>query len=126
MICRMQAIQPQTLCYRNKDFQEVTLEKDGVVLLSFASTYGFRNIQNLVQKLKRGKSPYHFVEVMACPAGKWKYAETNLPCTGAVTHCYYLLHCSRSYFELFEFNIFYFFNSLITDKHNLHTGLTST
>ncbi|XP_068575201.1 cytosolic Fe-S cluster assembly factor narfl [Cebidichthys violaceus] len=54
---------------RNKDFQEVTLEKDGVVLLSFASTYGFRNIQNLVQKLKRGKSPYHFVEVMACPSG---------------------------------------------------------
>lgn len=61
-----------TLCYRNKDFQEVTLEKDGVVLLCFASTYGFRNIQNLVQKLKRGKSPYHFVEVMACPSGKVK------------------------------------------------------
>ncbi|XP_054614921.1 cytosolic Fe-S cluster assembly factor narfl [Dunckerocampus dactyliophorus] len=54
---------------RNKDFQEVTLEKDGTVVLSFASTYGFRNIQNLVQKLKRGKSPYHFVEVMACPSG---------------------------------------------------------
>lgn len=54
---------------RNKDFQEVTLERDGVVLLSFASAYGFRNIQNLVQKLKRGKSPYHFVEVMACPSG---------------------------------------------------------
>ncbi|XP_029364432.1 cytosolic Fe-S cluster assembly factor narfl isoform X2 [Echeneis naucrates] len=54
---------------RNKDFQEVTLEKDGVVLLCFASTYGFRNIQNLVQKLKRGKMPYHFVEVMACPSG---------------------------------------------------------
>uniref|UniRef100_A0A8C6P4Y8 Nuclear prelamin A recognition factor-like protein n=1 Tax=Nothobranchius furzeri TaxID=105023 RepID=A0A8C6P4Y8_NOTFU len=31
---------------RNKDFQE-----------------------NLVQKLKRGKCPYHFVEVMACPSG---------------------------------------------------------
>ncbi|TKS91905.1 Cytosolic Fe-S cluster assembly factor NARFL [Collichthys lucidus] len=54
---------------RNKDFQEVTIERDGVVLLCFASTYGFRNIQNLVQKLKRGKSPYHFVEVMACPSG---------------------------------------------------------
>ncbi|KAI3359873.1 hypothetical protein L3Q82_014227 [Scortum barcoo] len=54
---------------RNKDFQEVTLEKDGVAVLCFASTYGFRNIQNLVQKLKRGKSPYHFVEVMACPSG---------------------------------------------------------
>ncbi|MEQ2223979.1 hypothetical protein ILYODFUR_002653 [Ilyodon furcidens] len=54
---------------RNKDFQEVRLERDGTVLLCFASTYGFRNIQNLVQKLKRGKSPYHFVEVMACPSG---------------------------------------------------------
>ena len=54
---------------RNKDFQEVVLEKDGKVVLKFALAYGFRNIQNLVQKLKRGKSPYHFVEVMACPAG---------------------------------------------------------
>ncbi|KAK9978332.1 hypothetical protein ABG768_020087 [Culter alburnus] len=54
---------------KNKDFQEVTLEKDGQVLLRFAAVYGFRNIQNLVQKLKRGKSPYHFVEVMACPSG---------------------------------------------------------
>ncbi|XP_012673808.1 cytosolic Fe-S cluster assembly factor narfl isoform X1 [Clupea harengus] len=54
---------------KNKDFQEITLEKDGVVLLRFAVTNGFRNIQNLVQKLKRGKSPYDFVEVMACPSG---------------------------------------------------------
>ncbi|XP_069037075.1 cytosolic Fe-S cluster assembly factor narfl isoform X2 [Lepisosteus oculatus] len=54
---------------KNRDFQEVTLERDGAVLLRFALAYGFRNIQNLVQKLKRGKSPYHFVEVMACPSG---------------------------------------------------------
>ncbi|XP_053708553.1 cytosolic Fe-S cluster assembly factor narfl [Synchiropus splendidus] len=54
---------------KNKDFQEVTLEKDGTTVLCFAFTYGFRNIQNLVQKLKRGKCPYHFVEVMACPSG---------------------------------------------------------
>ncbi|XP_061849667.1 cytosolic iron-sulfur assembly component 3 isoform X3 [Colius striatus] len=65
-------IQVDTLQYKplkNKDFQEVTLEKDGTVLLQFALAYGFRNIQNLVQKLKRGKSPYHYVEVMACPSG---------------------------------------------------------
>ncbi|NXD82253.1 NARFL factor, partial [Halcyon senegalensis] len=65
-------IQVDTIQYKplkNKDFQEVTLEKDGVVLLHFALAYGFRNIQNLVQKLKRGKSPYHYVEVMACPSG---------------------------------------------------------
>lgn len=58
------------LFLRNKDFQEVTLEKDGAVLLQFALAYGFRNIQNLVQKLKRGRSPYHYVEVMACPSGR--------------------------------------------------------
>ncbi|XP_043944882.1 cytosolic iron-sulfur assembly component 3 [Protopterus annectens] len=55
---------------KNKDFQEVVLEKDGAVLLRFAKAYGFRNIQNLMQKMKRGKSPYHYVEVMACPSGK--------------------------------------------------------
>ncbi|XP_075686699.1 cytosolic iron-sulfur assembly component 3 [Rhinoderma darwinii] len=54
---------------KNKDFQEVTLEKDGEVLLQFALAYGFRNIQNLVQKLKRGRCAYHYVEVMACPSG---------------------------------------------------------
>lgn len=55
---------------RNPDFQEVLLERDGNILLHFAITNGFRNIQNLVQKLKRGKCLYHYVEVMACPAGK--------------------------------------------------------
>ncbi|KAG6448676.1 probable cytosolic Fe-S cluster assembly factor GL21135 [Manduca sexta] len=54
---------------RNPDFREVTLEKDGKEVLKFAIANGFRNIQNLVQKLKRGKSPYHYVEVMACPSG---------------------------------------------------------
>ncbi|NXK92869.1 NARFL factor, partial [Formicarius rufipectus] len=65
-------IQVDTIEYKtlkNKDFQEVTLERDGEVLLQFALAYGFRNIQNVVQKLKRGKCPYHFVEVMACPSG---------------------------------------------------------
>lgn len=54
---------------RNPDFRELTLEKDGNIFLKFAIANGFRNIQNLVQKLKRGKSKYHFVEVMACPSG---------------------------------------------------------
>lgn len=55
--------------FRNPDFREVTLEKDGKTLLKFAIANGFRNIQNLVQKLKRGKSSYDYVEVMACPSG---------------------------------------------------------
>ncbi|NXH13968.1 NARF factor, partial [Bucco capensis] len=54
---------------KNKDFQEVTLEKDGETVLRFAAAYGFRNIQNMVLKLKKGKFSYHFVEVLACPGG---------------------------------------------------------
>ncbi|XP_076235520.1 putative cytosolic Fe-S cluster assembly factor GH10760 [Calliopsis andreniformis] len=54
---------------RNPDFQEAVFQKDGQVLLTFAIVNGFRNIQNLVQKLKRGKCSYDYVEVMACPCG---------------------------------------------------------
>ncbi|KAG0197900.1 hypothetical protein BGX28_008620 [Mortierella sp. GBA30] len=64
-----QGVQVKTL--RNTDFREVILEQPatGEVLLKFAAAYGFRNIQNLVRKVKTGKSPYHFIEVMACPSG---------------------------------------------------------
>lgn len=54
---------------RNQDFREAVLEKDGKILLSFAIANGFRNIQNIVQKIKRGKCNYDFVEIMACPSG---------------------------------------------------------
>lgn len=67
---------------RNPDFKEVVFEKDGQVLLKFAIANGFRNIQNLVQKLKRGKSQYHFVEVMACPSGCLNGGAQIRPSTG--------------------------------------------
>ncbi|CAG8709236.1 7586_t:CDS:2 [Dentiscutata erythropus] len=54
---------------RNKDFKEISLEVDGKPLLKFASAYGFRNIQNLIRKIKSGNSSYHYIEVMACPSG---------------------------------------------------------
>ncbi|XP_060582869.1 cytosolic Fe-S cluster assembly factor narfl-like isoform X2 [Ruditapes philippinarum] len=54
---------------RNQDFQEVTIETEGKPPFKMALAYGFRNIQNIVQKIKRGKCPYHFVEIMACPSG---------------------------------------------------------
>ena len=37
--------------------------------LRFAKIYGFRNIQSLMLKMKRGKCDYDVVEVMACPSG---------------------------------------------------------
>lgn len=54
---------------KNEDFKEILVEHNGNTVLRFAIAYGFRNIQNLVLKLKRKKCPYDFVEVMACPSG---------------------------------------------------------
>lgn len=54
---------------RNSDFREVSLEVEGEIVLKFALCYGFRNLQNIVRKVKIGKCDYHFLEVMACPSG---------------------------------------------------------
>ena len=57
---------------RNADFSETYFKAEkGETLLRFGIANGFRNIQNLVQKLKRSKGggDFDFVEVMACPAG---------------------------------------------------------
>ncbi|XP_028773601.1 protein NAR1-like isoform X2 [Neltuma alba] len=54
---------------RNSDFQEVALEVEGKTVLKFALCYGFRNLQNIVRKVKSGKCDYHFLEIMACPSG---------------------------------------------------------
>ncbi|GAB6020369.1 hypothetical protein CHUAL_003078 [Chamberlinius hualienensis] len=54
---------------RNPDLLEAKYEQNGEILLHFAIVNGFRNIQNLVQKIKRKKCTYHYVEVMACPSG---------------------------------------------------------
>ena len=55
---------------KNSDFREVSLERDGKTVLKFAIANGFRNIQNLVQKLKRKRCDYDFVEVIAIVSRK--------------------------------------------------------
>jgi iron only hydrogenase large subunit-like protein len=52
---------------RNPDIREASLVVDGKVVLSVGVANGFRNIQNIVRKLKTGKM--HYVEIMACPSG---------------------------------------------------------
>ncbi|KAG8044766.1 hypothetical protein GUJ93_ZPchr0604g7110, partial [Zizania palustris] len=54
---------------RNSDFREVTLEVEDKPVLKFALCYGFKNLQNIVRKIKMRKCEYHFIEVMACPSG---------------------------------------------------------
>jgi len=50
---------------RNIDFSELLINGGK---LKFATAYGFRNIQNIVRRIKQGGCPWQFVEVMACPA----------------------------------------------------------
>ncbi|VVA93429.1 unnamed protein product [Arabis nemorensis] len=54
---------------RNSDFREVALELEGKTVLKFALCYGFQNLQNIVRRVKTRKCDYHYVEIMACPAG---------------------------------------------------------
>lgn len=61
---------------KNKDFVEVHVscksdssDKQNDLKIRFAIVNGFRNIQTLVQKIRRNKCEYDFVEVMACPSG---------------------------------------------------------
>ncbi|KAJ2579271.1 Cytosolic Fe-S cluster assembly factor nar1, partial [Coemansia sp. RSA 1836] len=51
------------------DHREITLLDPSTrqPCLRFATVYGFRHLQNLVRKLKSGRSVYHYVEVAACP-----------------------------------------------------------
>ena len=52
---------------RNADLREYVLKVRDGEPLRFAFAYGFRNIQNVVRKIKTGTCNYHFVEIMACP-----------------------------------------------------------
>lgn len=55
---------------KNKDLHEVLLKDPdtGKVLLRFVAAHGFRNVQNILKRLKRGEK-IDFVEMMACPGG---------------------------------------------------------
>ena len=76
---------------KNKDFVEVHVsckssdkQKDDPKI-RFAIVNGFRNIQTLVQKIKRNKCEYDFVEVMACPSGCLNGGAQLRPSTGPTT-----------------------------------------
>ncbi len=45
------------------------LEGGGGASLRFGVCNGFRNIQNVVRAMKLKRGGFHFLEVMACPAG---------------------------------------------------------
>lgn len=49
--------------------KEATLETERFGAIRVAVVYGIRHVEPLLEMVRRGVSPYHFVEVMACPGG---------------------------------------------------------
>jgi ferredoxin hydrogenase large subunit len=39
------------------------------ITLKVAVVHGTKNVEPLLEEVKDGKSPYHFIEVMNCPGG---------------------------------------------------------
>jgi len=54
---------------KNQDIEECTVSIGEKEVFIGARIYGFRNIQIIQTAMKRGKSKYMYVEVMACPSG---------------------------------------------------------
>lgn len=54
---------------KNQNFKEVNVQTKNGESIQFAYVYGFKNIQNLVRRIKRKKCKYRYVEIMACPMG---------------------------------------------------------
>uniref|UniRef100_A0A1I7TWN1 Fe_hyd_lg_C domain-containing protein n=1 Tax=Caenorhabditis tropicalis TaxID=1561998 RepID=A0A1I7TWN1_9PELO len=55
----------------NKNMYSMKVEspESGEVVLHVSKVYGFRNIQNLVRKMRMKKEKTDYVEIMACPGG---------------------------------------------------------
>ena len=49
--------------------REATVPVPGVADLKVAVAYGLKNARVIMEQIKAGNCPYHFVEVMACPGG---------------------------------------------------------
>jgi iron only hydrogenase large subunit-like protein len=54
---------------KNQNFKEVIVTTTTGQVELFAYVYGFKNIQNLIRRIKRKKCKYRYVEIMACPMG---------------------------------------------------------
>jgi iron only hydrogenase large subunit-like protein len=76
----------------NLDIKELELEVNNQIVLRFATAYGFRNISNLMRKIKNQNCPYHFVEIMACPSaclnggGQLKHSKEDLKYITSLYH----------------------------------------
>lgn len=55
---------------RSGDVRSVTVRsEDGSRQLRFGTAYGFRSLQSVLRKIRRGECEYDYIELMACPGG---------------------------------------------------------
>lgn len=55
---------------RSGDVRSVTVRSaDGNRKLRFGTAYGFRSLQSVLRKVRRGECEYDYIELMACPGG---------------------------------------------------------
>lgn len=55
---------------RSGDMKTATVSnKSGSLELRFATVYGFRALQSVLRKIRRGECVYNYIELMACPGG---------------------------------------------------------
>jgi len=54
---------------KNNEIWELEFSVNGIVVMTVARAYGFRNIQNVMRSIKRKNCKYDFVELLACPGG---------------------------------------------------------
>jgi iron only hydrogenase large subunit-like protein len=55
---------------KTKDFQEYSVrDNNGNRIFCMVSAYGFKNIQNIIRRMKNQKIEYDYIEIMACPSG---------------------------------------------------------
>jgi iron only hydrogenase large subunit-like protein len=55
---------------RSGDVRSITVRSaDGDRQLRFGTAYGFRSLQSVLRKIRRGECEYDYIELMACPGG---------------------------------------------------------
>lgn len=55
---------------RSGDMRSIEVSsKDSSKKLRFALAYGFRSLQSILRKMRKGLCPYDYIELMACPGG---------------------------------------------------------
>jgi len=102
----------------NVDLLEASIrDGDGNPLYTFATAYGFRNVRNIMRKVKGGNCSYDYIEIMSCPGGCTNGGGQLLSREGAG------IGAARK--QLNEINELYSSSSIVSPKPSSQGSLTA-